>query len=994
VSEAAAERPQDSVGHRIVRAMFIVIFFQLFWKFGGFIITLLVGRKFGSGPESDAYFFVTESVVFLLQTMCLKVFIPLVVPLFKEEHKRGGEEAAWRLANTVLSLTVVVLALLTVAGMVFAPQIVRLFAEGFDEQRTELSTRLVRWMFPGVFAMCLATVTYAILNSYNIFGYASAGDAVQKIIWAGVFFAAALSGLALTRLLDALAVAFIISAVAMVLTHLFGLRSKLAFFRLGLPGLSSRRVGIELAILCGHLAFLGVGLWAVELLRPALPSARVALALQQAVLVVAGTAYLLLLGWRARGRATSMGKFAALAVPLLFGILFAKYRDVLTNLFASFTGTGVLSDLKYARKVGEAPNTLIIAALGYAILPHLCELATGRRWKEFADVMTRTIRGIVVLFVPLAALIVVLRRPIIQLLFESGDWSDYHLDRAGDALGLYILSLPFFAIENPIQQSFFAMQRMWAPTIVGFISTGFHILFLFVGIEWLGYGYFAVVAAVYVFARAFKEIILLCVMRYYVKILPWRPTCVFLAKAAVITAGVAAAAYGTQALLQRFVALEPYRPHEVMIDTFNVELRDWEGDNVDEFRIVSGEKDKEVLREAFGGLLKNGQSPVDGQNALMARYRRSPRRVASLQRDLSTLALQRVRRFLFEATCSEDAELTLELVREYGAPFRHRPLRVTAGKREQVEVKVADFGVDRALLREVVALWIRDTTRVERVGSRSTTLVLDNFKVKLYPGGEQNLDTFEPSTQEWVTNEPLPRRNGTHHPPVADTGERAGGPELALFLARGRGPRTAERFLDPYALGGCNVLTFKARASASTKKLKLSLASGYVTPGAPDTKDSGALPPRRPADYDEPPSDIHYGEGGEWEATVEIKASDKRMPYKVRLSDFKGQGERKVDMKGYLRLALEVPEGVDLWLDNVAFVREPKGQLGGVSAVYELLKLVLVAVPSLAALLVFVVLLFVLRVEEGREAWAWFRERGLRRLAGKRSGPPAADADA
>ncbi len=76
--------------------------------------------------------------------------------------------------------------------------------------------------------------------------------------------------------------------------------------------------------------------------------------------------------------------------------------------------------------------------------------------------------------------------------------------------------------------------------------------------------------------------------------------------------------------------------------------------------------------------------------------------------------------------------------------------------------------------------------------------------------------------------------------------------------------------------------------------------------------------------------------------------------------------------------------GVDFWLDNVAFVREAKGpRLGRVAVMYEVGKLIHVAVPSLAAFVVFVVLLFVLRVEEAREGWEWVKEKGLKKIVGR-----------
>jgi peptidoglycan biosynthesis protein MviN/MurJ (putative lipid II flippase) len=993
VPDAIQKAASESIGHRILRAMFVVIFFQLFWKFGGFLITLLVGRLFGSGPESDAYFFVTETVVFLLQTMCLKIFIPLVVPIFKEEIDRHGEEAARRFGNTVLNLTILVLAVLTAAGLVFAPQVIRLFAEGFNEQQTTLSVRLMRWMFPGVFAICLASVTYALLNSYSIFSYAAAGDAVQKIIWAALFLVAAVVGLSTQRLLDALAVAFVISTVGMLLTHLLGLRSKVRFYRLGLPALSAVRITKEVAILAAHVVVLAAGLWLCDRFEKSLPSEGARLALQQVVLVAVVAAYLMLLWWRTRGRTTPMAKFASLAVPLLFGILFAKYRDIVTNLFGSFTGTGVFSDLKYARKVGEAPNTLVIAALSVAILPHLCELAAQQKWGDFAHVMTRTIRGVLVFFVPLAALIVVLRRPIIQLLFESGDWSDYHLARAGDALGLYILSLPFFAIENPIQQSFFAMQRMWTPTIIGFLSTGFHILFLFIGIEWLGFGYFAVVATVYVVARALKNVILLFVMRFHVKILPWRETTVFLAKALVATMGVIGASYGSYMLLTRLFPLDPYRRHEVMIDTFNVEARDWEGDNVDEFRIVSRAdgKDAALLKEVFGKA-----DAIDGQNALMARYRRSPRRSAGLRRDLSDFALGRIRRIAFEALCSHPAELTVELVTRERRSFRHEPLKIPAGKRERLEVGIKDFGLGKSQ-PEVVGLWIRDTTPTPQARRELTTLILR--EVRLGVGGElyAPLDNLGPTTEEWRET----TGHGVREPRVDDTGERTGQPELALHLEKSLDGRSVSRWLGPYELRSCSLLTFKARADVACS-VRLSLTTELQTPWRRDSGERGAGPDQRDATGDRADEE-QAGARAEpalpvaWEADIPIGAGAKRKTYRIPLSAFAphpifatetlpqppGAGG-KLQLNPDAYLGLDVPPGVDFWLDNVAFVREPKGpRIGSISVMYELIKLVYVAVPTAAAFAVFVVLLLVLRVEEARTTWDWVRERALKKVLAK-----------
>ena len=915
----------DGVGHRIVRAMFVVLFFQLFWKFGGLIITVLVGSVFRAGPESDAYLFVSETVVFLLQTLCLKMFIPVVVPLFKEQLATNGEEAAWRFGSTVLCMALVVLALVTAGGMVFAPQITARIASGFNEQQAGYTSRLIRVMFPGVFAICLATVTYALLNSYNVFGYAAAGDALQKMLWAGVFLVASFTGLAASkaRMLDVLAVAFLLGSVATLLTHLVGLRGKLKFLRFGIPGLGGRRVFIELGILAAHLAAFAGGLWAVRQFAPE----RTHFALQQAVFVVVGATYLLLLWWRAKGRPSAMAKFAALSVPLLFGILFAKYRDVLTNLFASFTGTGVFSDLKYARKIGEAPNTLIIAALSIAILPHLCELATGKKWTEFGHVMTQTIRTIVIFFVPLAALTVVLRQPIIALLFDRGGWSDFHLTRAGDALGLYILSLPFFAIENPIQQSFFAMQRMWTPTLIGFLGTGFHILFLVAGIEWLGYGYFAVVALVYVAARAFKNIILLLVMRAHVKILPWRESLVFLAKSLVITAAVVLAAYYTYVPVSKALPLGPYRRHEVMIDTFNVELRGWESENVDELDI------KPVAD-------LNASNPRIKGNALVARYRPARRRSAGLRRDLSAYDLTQAKAIAFDVATGWKRQLVVQLVTRDGTAHdvgRYHSSSTDLGR----AVVSLDKPEAAPLLPDAVALWVRDVSpHGEELLTGRADLVLDNLAIELRDGGRQTIDDFEPASTGWECVPPATRCS------VEDTGARKDQPELALHTVAADGGAKLRRALAGINLAAMDVLSFKAR-SATACTVIVSL---------------------------DPP-----GNGAPASVAIELQASETRKTYAVAVAKLEGDLSA-----GSTALVIGIPPGADVWLDNIAFVREPRGpRVGSVAVMYEVGKIIHVGVPALAALVVFIILLIVLRVEEARSMWAWLHQRVLRRVVAK-----------
>jgi hypothetical protein len=115
-------------------------------------------------------------------------------------------------------------------------------------------------------------------------------------------------------------------------------------------------------------------------------------------------------------------------------------------------------------------------------------------------------------------------------------------------------------------------------------------------------------------------------------------------------------------------------------------------------------------------------------------------------------------------------------------------------------------------------------------------------------------------------------------------------------------------------------------------------------------------------------------------AEVAIEASSRRKSYTVPLDELRAAGVGKAPES----LIIHIPSGADVWLDNIAFVREPAGpRFGSIALMYEAGKLVHVAVPSLAALVVFVILLIVLRVEDAESIWAWLKQRVFGPIAAK-----------
>src|ERR1700676_1044372 len=92
------------------------------------------------------------------------------VTTFTKTIARGGDDAAWHLANKVATLTAVVLGVLCAAGMVFSAELVTALAPGFDPEKAALSAQLTRIMFPFILLVSIAALVMGMLNSKSVFG--------------------------------------------------------------------------------------------------------------------------------------------------------------------------------------------------------------------------------------------------------------------------------------------------------------------------------------------------------------------------------------------------------------------------------------------------------------------------------------------------------------------------------------------------------------------------------------------------------------------------------------------------------------------------------------------------------------------------------------------------------------------------------------------------------------------------------------------------------
>jgi len=155
----------------IARAAGVLGFATILSRIMGMVRDMVVSRLFGAGLYTDAFFAAFQIPNMLRRFFAEGALTSAFVPTFSEWYTQKGEEEARELANTCFTLLTIVMAAVTLLGILFSPQIVHLMFPGFrgEPSKLELTVFLNRLMFPYIFFVSLVALCMGILNTVRHF---------------------------------------------------------------------------------------------------------------------------------------------------------------------------------------------------------------------------------------------------------------------------------------------------------------------------------------------------------------------------------------------------------------------------------------------------------------------------------------------------------------------------------------------------------------------------------------------------------------------------------------------------------------------------------------------------------------------------------------------------------------------------------------------------------------------------------------------------------
>jgi len=163
-------------------------------------------------------------------------------------------------------------------------------------------------------------------------------------------------------------------------------------------------------------------------------------------------------------------RVGSLMAPSVLGLAVTQLNVLVSTFLASYLPEGSVSYLYYADRLLEFPMGIFVIAIATAILPSMSERSAKGDEEGLKQILSFALR--LVFFVTLPAMVglIVLRMPILNLLFQRGAFTAQSTEMTAQALLYYALGLAAFAGVRIVVPVFYSLQDSKTPVKVAFLA--------------------------------------------------------------------------------------------------------------------------------------------------------------------------------------------------------------------------------------------------------------------------------------------------------------------------------------------------------------------------------------------------------------------------------------------------------------------------------------------------------------------------------------------
>ncbi|MDX9849530.1 MAG: murein biosynthesis integral membrane protein MurJ [Anaerolineaceae bacterium] len=234
---------------------------------------------------------------------------------------------------------------------------------------------------------------------------------------------------------------------------------------------------------------------------------------------------------------SAVREVGTLMLPRLAGVAVVQLNFLVNTNLASRYSEGSVTGLTYGFTLMLMPLMLIAQAIAIASLPTFSAQAALGKLDEMRNSLSTALRAVFMLSIPAAVGMIILRYPLIKVLYENGTtFTTESTELVAWALLWYTVGLVGHSAVEILSRAFYAMKDTKTPVVVGVIAMSINIMLsillgsLFLRIGWLAIGGLALANSI---ATGLESIVLLIILRKRMNGLEGRKIFILLVKVTV-----------------------------------------------------------------------------------------------------------------------------------------------------------------------------------------------------------------------------------------------------------------------------------------------------------------------------------------------------------------------------------------------------------------------------------------------------------------------------
>jgi putative peptidoglycan lipid II flippase len=397
----------------IARRAGIVGVATLFSRILGAVRDIFIASFLGAGLVSDAFIAAFRVPDFLRRMFGEGSLSIAFVPAYTDCLMRHGRPQADQMANSAFRLLALVLLLITLAGIAAAPWLVHAVAPGFAKTADKF--------------LLTITLTRTMLPYVFFIGLVALSMGILNVL--GHFAAPALSPVLLN--------------VAMIGALVIG------------AGFSGSEATLALWLAAG-VVFGGA----------------LQMGLQVPFLVKRSVCF-----WqRARFWHPALDRVLWQMGPVMFGAAVFQINTLAITFLASFLPQGSVSYLYYADRLIQFPLGIFGIAMATAVLPAFARQSIAGQQEAMRETFSHAIKLVLFITLPATAGLMVLREPIVSLLFQRGAFDQQSMRLTAGALLYYGMGLWAFSTVRIVLNVFYALGDTRTPVRMAAICIAANLL--------------------------------------------------------------------------------------------------------------------------------------------------------------------------------------------------------------------------------------------------------------------------------------------------------------------------------------------------------------------------------------------------------------------------------------------------------------------------------------------------------------------------------------